>query len=1039
MKKLYQKLSLAVLALLLSASVLTAQNRSVSGTVLDESGQPLPGVNVVVKGTTNGSVTDVEGKFSLSNVDDNTVLVFSFIGYLAQEVAVGTQTSISVTLASDITQLGEVVVVGYGEQKKALLTGAISSVRSEDISTVSVSRIDQALQGRTPGVNISPTSGSPGAATKIRIRGVSSNNNSNPLYIIDGVRTSAAGMDFLSLSDVESIDVLKDAASTAIYGAEGGNGVIIVTTKKGRSNSSEITYNGQIGVQSVRPNGLKVMNAPQYQQYQQAAGQGARPYVGTSGDGTDWLDEVFKNAPQQNHSLNFSGGTDKSTYFVGGNIFKQQGIAGGDKAKFDRYSIRVNTSHKLKEWLTIGENLSILRTNRAGLAEDSEFGSLIGSAIALDPTTPVTYAGINPTNYPQHVKDAIAANRALVRNGNGELYGISPYVQGEYGNPLARIDQSMGRTVQNKMLGNVYAEVRPITGLTVTTRFSIDAAFQRNHNWNPTNWYSPESNNGTPTGSDAWQEWYTWQWETFGEYNKSFGDHNFKFLAGGAQQKLTDNTLGGSYSGLFREEDKWSYGNFVPDAIDRIGSNQETRTLVSVFGRVNYDYKEKYLAAVTFRRDGSSMLADGKKWGTFPSVSLGWVVSEEDFFGESLGSTISFAKIRASWGQNGSLAGLYPGIWQKAISTNVNGQIRYPSNDGLYVIGAAPTNLENRSLTWETSEQIDIGLELRFMNDRLSFVTDYFNKKSKNLITQGNPPGFAGNGIPFFNGGDVVNKGFEFELAYRDNGQSQLKYEVSVNMTTLDNEVTYLHPAVPEILGANVGTGWGGATAFKQGYPVWYFRGYQTDGIFQTQQQVDAYNDEIYTGYSGALGMPVIVDRDGNGRITPEDMTMIGNPIPDFYYGGRVSLAYKGFDFLFFIQGQRGNDILMGFNRTDRQGANRPEFFLTDAWTPENPTNDWFKANTGDEKTYSSDYMIFNGSFARIRQLQFGYTLPNSLTSKMKVKNVRAYISLDNFFTFTDYPGLDPEAGSNNDRSQGIDRGIYPVPRTFLGGLTFTF
>ncbi len=1016
-----------------------AQELSVSGVVKDESDSGLPGVSILVKGTTIGTISDIDGNYTLNVPSDNSVLVYSYVGYLTEEILVEGRSALNVTMSPDITSLEEIVVIGYGEQKKSLTTGAISSVKAEDIQTVSVARVDQALQGRTSGVYIVPNSGSPGNGTKIRVRGAASNGNSNPLYIIDGVRTGADGMDYLSPSEIQSIEVLKDAASAAIYGAEGANGVVIVTTKKGDSNQSQISYSGQMGVQSVDPNLMPMMNAQQYQEYmEEAAVPGAPTQADVSGigDGTNWIDEVFENAPMQNHSLSFSGGSDKSTYFITGTMYQQQGVLGGDKAKFDRYTIRLNSNHKLKDWLTIGENLSYAYIQKRGVSEDDEFGSIVSSAMALDPVTPAVYT---TSTLPQHVQDAIAAGQPLVKDENGNYYGISNFVKGEYGNPLARIDLDKGRTTQNKILGNIYLEIHPIEGFKFTTRLGIDAAFQREHNWTPTYWFSSESLNTVATGSDNWQEWYTWQWENFASYDKTIGEHHFTLLAGASQQKYTYNTVSGSYSGLFREEEKWSYGDYVPDNLDRIASRPEYRTLASFFGRVSYDYNGKYLVNATVRRDGSSMLSDGNKWGTFPSVSLGWVLSNENFYPAGLSEIINYAKIRGSWGENGSLSNLYPGQWQSSISTNVGGVIRYPSPDGTYVFGAAPSNLQNPSLTWETSEQIDVGLDLRLFNSQLNFTVDYFEKTTKDLITPGAPPIFAGNSLPFVNAGNVLNKGFEFELSYNNASHREFQYEISGNFTTLDNEVTYLDPNYPNIAGANIGTGWGGATQFSEGYPVWYFNGYKTDGIFQNQGQIDAYLADGLTGYTPSPGDPVILDVNEDGQISPADQTYIGDPNPDFFYGARVSMNYKGFDFLVFVQGQSGNDILMGFNRTDRPTANKPAFFYEDRWTGDGSTNEWFAANTSSTQIYSSDLMVFSGSYARIRQLQLGYNLPNSLLESIKIRNARLYVSMDNYFTFTKYPGLDPEAGSGDDNSIGIDRGVYPIPRTIIGGLTFSF
>ncbi len=1035
-----------VLFLALTCSLTYAQKSQITGTVQDEqSGDVLPGVNVLIKGTAQGTVTDSDGKYTIA-ADENETLVFSFVGYANKEIIVAGQTVINVSLLLDITSLEEIVVIGYGEQKKSLTTGAISSIKSDELKTVSFSRVDQALQGRTAGVNITPNSGSPGAGTKIRIRGTSSNGNSDPLYIIDGVRTGAGGMDYLSPNEIASIEVLKDAASAAIYGAEGANGVIIITTKKGKADVSEISYSAQFGQQSVSPDLMKMMSASQYQQYLQEAGTPGAPTAAdvTDPNGTNWFDELFASAPMQNHALTLSGGTDRLSYFLGGTYYTQEGVAGGDKSRFKRYTLRLNTSYKIREWLTVGENFSYTNLNRRGISEDTEFGSLVGSALALDPLTPVIYTN---NNYPPHFITAFNGTTPggtpigplLATDKDGNYYGISNWVKGEFGNPLARVDLERGETIQNKVLGNVYAEITPASGLKFTTRFGLDAAFQRLHDWSPTFWFSSESLNTIATGNDTWEQWFTWQWENFATYDKFIGDHHFTLLAGGSMQKYTYNNLNGRYSGLFREEDKWSYADYVPDTEDRIGGRPEYRSLASFFGRLSYDYKGKYLFNATVRRDGSSMLAEGNQWGVFPSVSAGWIITGEDFFPENVTKVVSHLKLRASWGQNGSLGALSPGQWQAAISTDVGGVIRYPGSDGTYLEGAAPTNLPNPDLTWETSEQFDIGADFRFFNDRLTLTVDYFNKKTKDLITPGSPPLFAGNSLPFFNGGNVENKGFEFEIGYNSNSSKAFQYGISANLTTIDNVVTYLDPNVPNINGVNVGTSWSGATQFKKGYPIWYFNGYKTDGIFQNQAQIDAYLADGLTGYSPQPGDPIIVNTNGDNQISPADQTYIGSPFPDFYFGTRLNMSYKGFDFLVFVQGQIGNDILMGFNRTDRATANKPAFFYEDRWTGEGSTNSWFRPNTSGTFVYSSDFMIFDGSYARVRQMQLGYTLPNSLGEKLKVRNARFYVSLDNFFTFTNYPGMDPEAGSGNDRSQGIDRGVYPVPRTVLGGFSLTF
>ncbi|WP_210462955.1 MULTISPECIES: SusC/RagA family TonB-linked outer membrane protein [Rufibacter] len=1022
------KNKLLTFLLLFISSVAFAQTTITGRVTSARGGEPLPGVSVVVKGTTAGTTTDVEGRYQLQAPSNASTLVISYIGFVNQEIAINGRTSIDAAMQEDQQALEEVVVVGYGTQQKSLVTGAISSVKAEEIATVSSSRVEQALQGRTAGVTVLPASGSPGSGMRVRVRGTGSNSGSEPLYIVDGVR--AGGIEFLDPSEIASIEVLKDAASAAIYGAEGANGVVIITTKTGKVNTSEISYAFQYGRQSVGRM-MDMMNPQQYQQYLEESNSPGRPTVAeatAAGAGTNWFDELFQTAPQQHHSISFSGGSEKSSFLVGGNFFTQEGIVGGDKAKFDRYTVRINSDHKIKSWLNIGERFSYSNFRRRGLAENDEFGGLISSALSMDPLTPVIYTGALPA----HVTAAIQAGQPLVRDENGNYYGISNFIRGEYGNPLARIALARGQTTQNKVVGNVYADVEPIQGLKFTSRFGIDGAFQRQHNWTPTFWFSSENLNSIANGSDSQNNWFNLQWENFATYTKQINNHGFTFLAGTSAVKRMWNYIGGSYSGLFKEEDKFSYADTTPDALDRIGSNANVSTLASYYGRLSYDYAGKYLLNATVRRDGSSLFSPENAWGTFPSISLGWVVSNEDFFPET---KINHLKLRASWGQNGSLSSSRIGDWLAAVG--VVG--RYPDGSGDYLVGAAPTTLANPDLTWETSEQLDFGIDLGMFNNRLTFTADYFDKKTIDLITPGVAPGFVGAALPFVNGGNVQNKGWEFELGYRNDAAEAFQYELSGNLTAIKNKVTYLDPNVNEIPGASVGTGWS-ATVFKEGFPIWYLRGYKTDGIFQNEEQISEYLARTQiTGYSPKPGDPIVLDTNGDKQISPADYAMIGNPHPDLIFGARVNLAYKGFDLLAFVQGQIGNDVILGFSRTDRPTANKPAFFYEDRWTGEGSTNTGFRASTTNAYVYNSDLMVFDGSYARVRQLQLGYTLPNAVTERFKMRNARVYVSLDNYFTFTDYPGLDPEAGSNNANSLGIDRGTYPVPRLAMFGLNLNF
>ena len=1022
---------------LLGVNALLAQTFQVTGQVTSRTtGQPLIGATIQLKGTTTATVTDQEGKFSITVPTSGGTLVVSFTGMGTEEVAVTKAGALNFNLTEMPSTLNEVVVIGYGQQKKSLVTGAISSVKADQLATVSATRVDQALQGRTSGVYIAPTSGQPGAGLNVRIRGTGSNRSSSPLYIIDGVR--AGGIESIDPSEIASIEVLKDAASSAIYGAEGANGVIIITTKTGRRNSSDVTYQGQFGIQSVKKDFIKMMNAQEYQQYLQEAGVSGRPTpadVANIGNGTNWLDEVLQTAPQQHHSLSFSGGSEKSTYLVSGNIFTQEGIVGGDKSRFQRYTVRFNSDHKIKSWLNVGNRLMYSHHRRKAISDNNEFGSILASALVMDPVTPTIYPAGSPL--PVHVQTAIGQNKPLRVDANGNIYGISNFLKGEYGNPLARIDMAKGENIQNKIVGNIFAEIMPFEGFTFTSRFGIDAAFQVGHGWTPTFWFSDESQNTVAGGNDYSNNWFTWQVENFATYNRKIGQHNFTILGGVSAQKTREFHMGGSYSGLFKEEDKFSYADFVPDAVDRIGSIGFDKTLASFYGRLNYDFNNKYLFHAVLRRDGSSLFASDYQWGTFPAVSAGWVFSNEDFYPAGLSKIMTYAKIRASWGQNGSLSSVGLGEWMNSIS----GGFLYPDGGGTLVVGAAPTSLAYPQLTWETSEQIDIGADLLFFNNRLNLTVDYFKKTTKDLLTEGNAPLYAGNILRTVNAGNVENTGFEIELGYKNAPTSgnSIRYEISANFTTLKNNVTYLDPNRPILLGAGIGTGWS-ATAMKVGNPIWYFNGYQTDGIFQNTSEIAAYLSKTgITGYAPKPGEPIVVDVNGDKQISAADQTMIGSPHPDFLFGGSLRLEYKGFDFMVFVQGQVGNDRLMGFNRVDRSTANKPYFFYANRWTGEGSTNSWFAANTANLYIYNSDLMIFDGSYTRIRQLQVGYNFQRSLLNRIKVRNARIYVSLDDFFTFTKYPGVDPEGGSNGGNSIGIDRGGYPIPRKAVAGISFTF
>ncbi len=1026
MIKLYMsKGRLLFVALSLLLSLQSFAQRSVSGKVLDADGVELIGASVLAKGTTSGTITGVDGGFQLNVPDGVNTLVISYTGYNSMEVDITGKDVIDVVLAVDDGILEEVVVIGYGRQKKSLVTGSISSIAVEDIQSLSNGQLQSALQGRTAGVTILPNSGSPGAGFKVRVRGTGSNGNSEPLYIVDGMRTS--DISFLSNNEVESIEVLKDAASAAIYGVEGANGVVIITTKKGSEKSAGITYDLQVGQQSYNGN-LELMNAAQHAEYMTESGiAGREDYNGPS---TNWLDEVFESAALQRHTLSFNGGNKDLNYFLQGSYLDQDGIVVGDRDNFKRYGVRANIENNVNSWLRIGANINYSHNQRRGIDEDNEFGGVLANSILMDPATPVTYG----SDLPEFVQGFVDEDRDLLRDENGNIYGLSNFVGGEIYNPVAAIGLTNGTGLNiDRVLGSAYGEISLMEGLKLTSRIGVDNTTGNFHNWTPSFYFTDTRQAGDATVvQNHWRN-FNYQWENFATYDVTMGNSNLSFVLGTSMYDQQTTFVNAAGTGLVRERETFGYLNSVnlDKTTSRGGIAREK--LLSYFGRASYDYGGKYLLSASLRRDGSSLLADGSKWGVFPAVAVGWVLSKEDFFGE--GGLVNFAKLRASWGQNGSLSNIGQGAWKGAIVTNG----LYPNANGELLTTGSPNILTNTELTWEKSEQIDIGIDLGFLDDKITFTADVFDKQTKDLLNGGVIPALVGAPAPVVNLGTISNRGLELELGHKNN-LGKLSYNVSANFTALRNVVTELDENLDFAPGTGVGVGWT-ATGFQEGRPAWYFRGYETDGILANTADANAYATEMNLldadgNPTVQAGDPRVVDVNGDGTITPDDQTFIGSPHPDFIYGFRFGLDYGRFDFAAFLQGVAGNDILLGYNRTDRATANKPAFFYEDRWTEDNPNASLFRANSDNVYAYNGDLMIFDGSYARVKQIQLGL---NFTQDDLKfTRGGRLYLSLDDILTFTGYQGLDPEVGSSRDNSLGIDRGVYPLPRKFLVGLTLS-
>lgn len=1058
MKKFYRLLFFFVL----HAGFLSAQTVSVEGIVTTASdGTPLPGATVVEKGTSNGTITNIDGYYQI-DIPETATLQFSFVGLETFEVIPGNQREINVALTTETTDLDEIVVIGYGVQKKSLVTGAISKVTSDDLEQNTV-RIEQALQGKTAGVNIMQESGSPGGGITVRIRGTGTNKNSNPLFIVDGMRTG--GIEYLNPNDIESVEILKDAASAAIYGAEGGNGIVIVTTKSGSGNKSTISYNGSYGIQEAR-NLNEVLNAQQYANYYREGLEHEirNQYLGleipdallnrlldasypfnadTLGTGTNWNDYIYSPAPMQEHNISLAGGNEKTSVFLSGSYLTQEGIIGSGKSNFDRYTARLNADHKVKDWLSVGGKFSFTHYERKSIDENNEFGGVISNAMNIDPLTPVYYNNISefPEKYVNQIFDNFndIDNSSLKAPGDKGYYGMSEYVQNEIRNPVAQMDNTHNKWYTDKFLGGINMVLTPIEGLSFKSAFDIDLAYGNNNYWTPEYYYHSINFNYLSSVNQTTERWFSWQWENVATYNKQIGKHDFTILGGNTLREYKYYYFGGLGEGL--QEESWNFAVFDAVLSDSTkaavsGRRNQDNRLMSYFGRLQYNFDGKYLLGLTLRSDASSKLSSVNRTQYFPSVSMGWVVTRENFWNFE---PINFMKVRFSWGQNGSIQSL--GNFEYVSTIASTAESSYYISGGTRLAGAEPTALSNPELIWETSEQTDIGLDLRFFNNRLSFSTDFYQKKTIGLITTASIPEYVGNNKPNANSGDITNTGIEMELGFRGT-VGEFDYDLGMNAAYNKNEVTSLSSP---LLGANLGTS-GALTRSDQGYPVWYFHGFKADGIFGTFDEINAYVNQ-----EGGLIQPSAIpgdvkfkDLDGNGIINEDDKTILGSPHPDWMFGFNASMRYKGFDLSVFLNGVIGNEVYYGAFRTDVSNNNKPLFLYENAWTPENMSDEFprYTINDNNNNFSHNSLFVFDGSYIRLSNLELGYTLPQQVMNNINVEKLRLYVSGRNLFVISDYPGADPEIGNSNGGDEktsiGIDRGLYPRPRIISFGVNLT-
>ena len=1063
-----------LLALIVSMTA-AAQSAGIVGTVTDGNGEPIIGASVVEKGQPqNGAITNYDGQFAI-NVKAGTTLVVSYIGF--ETIEVKAANGMAIVMKEDDKTLSEVVVIGYGVQKKSVVTAAIAKVSSDDLEGKAPVRVDNALKGLAAGVNVTSSSGQPGAAPRVRVRGTGTINNSDPLYIVDGMPIEG-GIDFLNPSDIESIEVLKDAASGAIYGARAANGVVLVTTKKGKLGKTSINYNFSQGWQTAWRR-RDVTSATDYAIMQNElrlnGGQAplyADPYnlMDTNGNpikgfGTDWQDLVFNdNAPVQNHEVSVSGASEKLNYYLSLGYYDQEGIVGGNygQSNYQRLSLRSNNIYNVYDAtaernflnkLDVTVNLAYTRIKSTGISENSEWGSVLGSALYMSPIIAPTVTNKELADE-MHAKYEETQGYELQRDAAGNYYTI-PGTFGSYAemnNPLALLNMNPSKNWSHKFVPKFSFDLQLWDNLKYHFNYSVDLSFWGSQSATLSKYYHSGNAKGEHTSASmSWNKGCNWQVENTLTYDKQFGKHTIGVVLGQSAMKNKSDYLGAERWNIINLEKPYmSYTNanviYEVDADGKLigtpyaeyngwgGPNVEHR-LSSLFGRISYNYDEKYMLQATVRRDGSSRFGPENKYGTFPSVSVGWNIMNEKFM-EQTQDWLSNLKFRASWGKNGS-----DNIDNFLYTVeNVMGNNVLFGNPAIKQIGSKASTTANPSIKWEESEQTDFGLDFGFFNQALTFTVDYYIKKTNGMLMTMPIPSYVGESKPVGNVGDMENKGVEFELGYKWN-ISDARFAVKANATytkntlkNLGNESGFIdYDGVQGFTGGSLARG-------SNGMPFPYFFGYKTNGVFQNYAEVNA-----YTNADGGLIQPAarpgdtrFVDVNGDGVITSDDRTKIGKGTPDWNFGFNFNADWKGFDFNMFFQGVAGADIFDATYRTDVTAGNYPTYMLN-RWTGEGTSNKYPILRAGDNTNWQvSDLYIVDGSYLRLKNISLGYTLPRNLTRQISIERLRFFVMAENLVTWTKYWGFDPEISSGG-KSLGIDKGVYPQARIWTVGLNLTF
>jgi TonB-linked SusC/RagA family outer membrane protein len=1031
---------------LTKAAKMQEGKKTISGKITDsDNKQGLPGVQILEKGTSNGSISDVDGNFTLT-VSENAYIVISYLGYVTEEYEVKTRSDFNISLVPDIINLEDVVVIGYGTIKKSDVTGAVASISAEQLQQSAVSGVDQALQGRTAGVSVTANSGSPGTAPTVRIRGVGTVNNPDPFFVVDGMPMTASEVGSLNPGDIERTEILKDASAAAIYGSRAANGVVLITTKRGKAGSSSISFDAYVGTQSLAKK-YELLNAQDYVKVRNAAGI-ATDSVNVQN--TDWQDEIFRAAKVQNYQLTFLGGTDKFQYALIGDYYNQEGILKG--SNYEKYSFRLNTSSDIKKWLKVSENISYNYIKRDVLPEQDEYLSAVVSAIGIDPTTPVY----------------------LADQTNVDKYSIySAAVHSNVSNPVGIIERNYNKINSSKLLGNVSFDLKPVEWLTWRTTLGTQITLDKEQNYVPKYYEAPAlfTTNNQLINADVNKR--SNLIENTLTFNKKIANkHDLTVLVGYTRQSDDLKFVVSSLSGVPEDKNLWYTQNVsIDSAVIRDvsiddpsnpgkkiypGLNNSVMypvhypyeaSLVSYLGRLLYTYDNKVDVNLSIRRDGSSRFGSNKRWGIFPSMALGLKLTEFGFMKDI--PLISFLKIRYGWGQLGNQE-----VGDYRTFTNITSGLDYsygPASGMRTHNGGAPTSAKNEDVHWEAVTMTNLGLDVNMFENKLNMNFDLFKRTTSGMLVEAPIPTVTGVITPpLQNKGKIENKGLEINASYKAK-MGDFSYEIGGNVAFIKNNVLELGEEDDYILSGKFrATDFANRTAVGQ--PIASFYGYVTDGYWQTQEEVDAANaaakrvsgdpKKYYDTRDIKPGDIKMKDLNGDSLITADDRTFIGNPSPNFTYGINISLKYKIFDLTIFGQGVSGNKIFQGliYYNESPVGDYSMDPQMLDYWTPQNPNASVPRLNNLKDNSRFSTRYIKDGSFFRVKNVQVGVNLPADICQKIKVEKVRVYLAAQNLLTFSKYSGFDPEIGTGlNTLDIGIDRGFYPISRSYMVGINFTF